>query len=142
MNKKTLNKFATVFFAASIFISCSHNQKSNDSYYRILISVQDGIKITADEAREILYKKIKQNRKSQNLAEIIIYSHSSGKETFFYSKDSNDNIKRDNHQGSIKILLKIREDNKLTDVYFFQATGNSKVELIEKIAFEVRKVLY
>ena len=142
MEKINPKKYIVMLALISFLISCGHNQKINPNQYHYQISIPNGIGIEEDETINIFSKFLKQSPRSRYAVEIVIYSYSSGKETFFYSKNTNGNIRKDTQEGSIGALMKIKEKNNLLHTHFLKAAGNSKDELIKKIAVEAREILH
>ena len=135
MTKKSFYKF--ILFISSLFIlSCIHNRKAINNY-RLMLTVREGIGVTQAEVYDVFRQHFKSGTEGNDIIEVTIISYSSGKESFFYSSDTGDNITRNTDDGSIEALIKVRENNRLVDAAFFKAEGRSKEELIKKIAAEI-----
>lgn len=131
-----------LFLAGLLFLACMHVQKPEGKAFRISLSIREGINISHEEALQIFNKYLKDTPGSQNSIEIKIFSYSSGKETFFYSKETEkDTIQRNTYRGSISALLKIKIDERLVSAKFVNTRGGSKPELIEKIAIKIKKIV-
>jgi ribosome biogenesis protein Nip4 len=102
-----------------------------------MLTVREGIGVTQAEVYDVFRQHFKSGTEGNDIIEVTIFSYSSGKESFFYSNDTGDNITRNTDDGSIEALIKVRENNRLVDAVFFKAEGRSKEELINKIAAEI-----
>jgi hypothetical protein len=108
----------------------------------IKISVPSGMPIKEKELVQILKSKLgPEGNTKEYSVELIIVSYTLGKEIFSLSDSSNDTIKVDRTRGSIEAMIKIRVLNRIKQVYFVQATGRTKDEIIDNLVERLKEVL-
>lgn len=123
------------------FMSCAKNYKSGNCIYNYTISIGNNISIDKAEADSAFLPVLRQNPDSRLSVEIVIFSFSSGKELFSYSEDKPGDILSSTQIGKIEALVKIKQDNNLVKVLFINATGNSKKDVLHKLAIASREAL-
>lgn len=116
------------------FIYCAKNYKSGNCVYNYTISIGNNISIDKVEADVAFLPVLRQDPDSRISVEIVIFSYSSGKELFSYSEDNPGDILSSTQTGKIEALVKIKQDNKLVKVLFINAAGNSKKDILHKLA--------
>ncbi len=124
-----------------LMLSCMPNVKTTP-FPPIKISVPSDISIKEKQLVQLLKSKLvpEENTKKYSV-ELIIVSYTSGKEIFSLSDRSNDTIKVDRTRGSIEAMIKIRVLNRIKQVYFVQATGRTKDEIIDNLVGKLKEVL-
>ncbi len=134
----TMKKIPALIIISSLFLSpsCVHNRKAINNY-SLVLAVREGLGVSRAEADDIFRQYFKSGDGGDSAVEVIIFSYSSGKESFFYSGDSGEGIKSDTDDGSIEALVKIRERGKIVGAEFFKARGRSREELLKNIAAEI-----
>jgi hypothetical protein len=130
-----------VHYFLILMLSCMPSVK-NTLFPPIKISVPSDMPIKEKELVQILKSKLgpEENTKKYSV-ELTIVSYTSGKEIFSLSDSSNDTIKVDRTRGSIEAMIKIRVLNRIKQVYFVQATGRTKDEIIDNLVERLKEVL-
>ena len=124
-----------------LMLSCMPNVK-NTLFPPIKILVPSDMPIKEKELMQILKSKLGPEENTNKYSvELIIVSYTSGKEIFSLSDSSNDTIKVDRTSGSIEAMIKIRVLNRIKQVYFVQATGRTKDEIIDNLVGKLKEVL-
>jgi hypothetical protein len=141
---KLANHSATdciIYSLLLLMLSCMPNVK-HTLFPPIKISVPSGMPIKEKELVQILKSKLgPEGNTKEYSVELIIVSYTSGKEIFSLSDSSNDTIKVDRTRGSIEAMIKIRVLNRIKQVYFVQATGRTKDEIIDNLVERLKEVL-
>ncbi len=114
---------------------------SENCFYNYTISIGENINIDKSEAESLVSSVLKQNNESTISAEILIFGYSMGKELFSYSSDNSDNLNIETYPGRMDVLVKIKHNSNLKEVFFIKAKGNNKLEIMQKFAAELRKIL-
>lgn len=140
MKKSRLRIIIILLIVEPIFLSCIHNNREGNCDYSFIITIPEEISIEKSEV-DSAFRGLNQEESSESVAEIIIYSFSSGKEVFSYSKDGEDGVNRFTYKGSMEVLLKTREGGTIKEVYFLKSEGDNKAELIDSIVAKVKLIL-
>ena len=142
MNLANHRALDCIIHSLLIFIvSCMPHVKDM-SFPPITISVPPGMPIKEKELVQILESKLGPLKNTKKYrVELLIVSYTSGKEIFSLSDKSNDSIKVNRTSGSIEAMIKIRALNRIKKVYFIQATGRTKDEIIDNLVEKIKEVL-
>ncbi|PKL35539.1 MAG: hypothetical protein CVV44_22325 [Spirochaetae bacterium HGW-Spirochaetae-1] len=131
--KENLHKHipAIVIF---LFISCTADIRQ---FNHVAIAIEDRNSIlTEEEVRQILPHHIIAPSE-RDVLEITVFRFSSGIERLNY--DGNDTFTEETRNGEIKVLLKIRSGNRVRKVFFIQASGKDKEEILRNLALELER---
>ncbi|MDY6935163.1 MAG: hypothetical protein SVZ03_13195 [Spirochaetota bacterium] len=130
-----------LIFVIILLTSCKHNIRLDNYTLGVFVPLKTHKKIGKKEIEDIFHTQFKFNRDGSNLLELVIYGYCSGKETFVFSGDTDNNITRDIQKGSIEALLKIKREGKLEKIFFLKASGSDQEELIDNLVLETKKIL-
>jgi hypothetical protein len=131
-----------IIYSLLIVIVACMPQVKDMSFPPITISVPPDMPIKEKELVQILESKLGSLKNTIKYpVELLIVSYTSGKEIFSLSDESNDNIKVNRTRGSIEAMIKIRVLNRIKKVYFIQATGRTKDEIIDNLVGKIKEVL-
>lgn len=133
--------FCTLLTFIYIFSSCISNIHDDDSSNKVIIYLYNEEGIKKSEVEKIFSKLFRKDNGSTNIIEIVIYGYSSGKMIFQYSGNKSDEIKRDLYHGVIEALVKIKKRGELEKIYFLEASGKSKKDIIENLAIKTKMLL-
>lgn len=118
-------------------LSCIHNSRETDCDYRFIVTIPEEISIEKSEMESATgYQK-----EGGKVAEIVVYSFSTGREVFSYSKDSGDDVRQVAYKGSMEVLVKTKENGIIKEIYFLKSEGDSRAELIKDIISKVKSIL-
>ena len=70
---------------------------------------------------------------------VNVYYYSSGKEILEFSDKGE--IPADYSEGELKVLLKIKKNNRLQETFFVSGRGKNKEEMLEDFSKNLRKAL-
>ncbi len=122
-------------------ISCTKNYKFNNCSINFSVSIGNNLAIDKTEVESAVSSVFNYRQADNNSVEIVIYGNSSGKEIFSYSGDEQKEIQLKTQPGRIEALIKVKIDNQLKDVFFIEASGNSREEILKQLAVKLRQTL-
>jgi hypothetical protein len=128
----------TLFTAALLSLpSCSSAILKN-----VDVTVPPPWDITPQEIQQALETDSRLSRQSSEgyLCEIVVYRFIEGIESWTLqinnSGDQEDNLKKVFKPGRIKVLVKLHKNNKLKKVFFIEATGLGKEDILANLKNE------
>ena len=129
---KQFLKIALIF--CCVLPSCSSIPKD----FRISVTIPQSIGVSESEVRANIANS-RVNNGSSHLLEITIFYFNAGTEVFSYT--GKDNFSYATKNGSMRALLRFKSGNKLGKVFFLEADGGSKKEILERFGMKLNQLL-
>jgi hypothetical protein len=102
----------------------------------VTITIPEGYAVTEREIRSALPDDLVSPGKTKDFLEITVYEYSSGKEKLIC--DKNGEIREEQEEGYIKLLVKIRRDGTIKRFVLVEAKGSGNAAMMEELKTRIR----
>ena len=130
--------FLLIVFLLPVIFSCAGGIQSA-TYCKPVVYIPEWLGIENGELEAVFENSCCKCAEKKN-PEIVVYNYSPGKEVFSLS-DNLPGVSRVALTGTIEVLVKIRHNEELSEVYFLSSRGSSKDDLLKKIVLEINRAL-
>ncbi len=105
----------------------------------LIITIPPGIDLNERDIRERLPSSIAGVRCACDTIEIVIYYYSAGTEKLSYGDTGN--FSSTSNDGSVKSLIKLKKNGSLRRVFFVDADGSGKEEILANFSRAISGIL-